>query len=157
MSRQELVPLTDGGGGSSPVGDHLWRNLWPWVFPRTAGYLPARKMQAVGRHPGRRRHRARAIDDCPPKIEERVVRSQGKIRADVVHKRIAARGLTGGERPPVRAFDRGISALEPRSRPGRPRAQCKRWGRACHTLLAVASDPPLGSGAAGRHVRMVVP
>src|SRR5215470_15089588 len=46
------------------------------------------KMRAAGQHPDQRRHRARAIDDYLPKIEELVVRSHGKIRADVVHKRI---------------------------------------------------------------------
>ncbi|MGW0602262.1 IS21 family transposase [Streptomyces sp. NPDC002776] len=56
------------------------------------------KMRAAGQHPDQRRHRARAIDDYLPKIEELVVRSQGKIRADVVHKRIVAMGFTGGER-----------------------------------------------------------
>ncbi|KOV41951.1 transposase [Streptomyces sp. H036] len=56
------------------------------------------KMRAAGQHPDQRRHRARAIDDYLPKIEELVVRSQGRIRADVVHKRIAAMGFTGGER-----------------------------------------------------------
>ncbi len=56
------------------------------------------KMRAAGQQPDRRRHRARAIDDYLPKIEELVVRSQGKIRADVVHRRIVAMGFTGGER-----------------------------------------------------------
>ncbi|MEU6965480.1 IS21 family transposase [Streptomyces chrestomyceticus] len=56
------------------------------------------KMRAAGQQPDKRRHRARQIDDYLPKIEELVVRSQGKIRADVVHKRIAAMGFTGGER-----------------------------------------------------------
>ncbi|MFE9454849.1 IS21 family transposase [Streptomyces sp. NPDC006739] len=56
------------------------------------------KMRAAGQHPEQRRHRARAIDDYLPKIEELVVRSQGRIRADVVHKRIVAMGFTGGER-----------------------------------------------------------
>lgn len=56
------------------------------------------KMRAAGQQPDKRRHRARAIDDFLPKIEELVVRSQGKIRADVVHKRIVAMGFTGGER-----------------------------------------------------------
>lgn len=56
------------------------------------------KMRAAGQHPGQRRHRARAIDDYLPKIEELVVRSQGRVRADVVHKRIVAMGFAGGER-----------------------------------------------------------
>lgn len=56
------------------------------------------KMRAAGQHPEQRRHRARGIDDYLPKIEELVVRSQGKFRADVVHKRVVAMGFTGGER-----------------------------------------------------------
>ncbi|MEU9398065.1 IS21 family transposase [Streptomyces sp. NPDC048324] len=56
------------------------------------------KMRAAGQNPGQHRHRARAIDDYLPKIEELVVRSQGRVRADVVHKRITSMGFTGGER-----------------------------------------------------------
>ncbi|MFE7751100.1 IS21 family transposase, partial [Streptomyces sp. NPDC057428] len=56
------------------------------------------KMRAAGQHPDQRRHRARAIDDYLPKIEELVVRSHGKIRADVVHRRLTAMGFDGGER-----------------------------------------------------------
>jgi len=56
------------------------------------------KMRAAGQSPQARRHRDRAIDAYLPKIEELVVRSNGKIRADVVHKRISAMGFTGGER-----------------------------------------------------------
>ncbi|WP_338481248.1 IS21-like element IS1415 family transposase [Rhodococcus sp. DN22] len=56
------------------------------------------QMRAAGQPPDRRRHRARAIDDFLPKIEELVVRSQGKVRADVIHERIVALGFTGGER-----------------------------------------------------------
>ncbi|MFJ9776170.1 IS21 family transposase [Kitasatospora sp. NPDC101157] len=56
------------------------------------------KMREAGHEPGQRRHRARAIDDYLPKIEELVVRSQGRIRADVVHRRLVAMGFTGGER-----------------------------------------------------------
>jgi hypothetical protein len=56
------------------------------------------KMRAAGQSPQARRHRDRAIDAYLPKIEELVVRSNGKIRADIVHKRISAMGFTGGER-----------------------------------------------------------
>lgn len=56
------------------------------------------KMRAAGQQPDQRRHRARAIDDYLPKIEELVVRSQGRVRADVVHKRLVAMGFAGGER-----------------------------------------------------------
>jgi transposase len=56
------------------------------------------KMRAAGQHPQARRHRDRAIDAYLPKIEELVVRSNGRVRADVVHRRITAMGFTGGER-----------------------------------------------------------
>lgn len=56
------------------------------------------KMRAAGQAPEQRRHRERAIDAFLPKIEELVVRSRGKIRADVVHKRLVAMGFAGGER-----------------------------------------------------------
>ncbi|MFE4599485.1 IS21 family transposase [Kitasatospora indigofera] len=56
------------------------------------------KMRAAGQEPVARKHRDRAIDAYLPKIEELVVRSNGRIRADVVHKRISAMGFTGGER-----------------------------------------------------------
>jgi hypothetical protein len=76
------------------------------------------KMRAAGQHPDQCRHRARAIDDYPPKIEELVVRSQGKIRADVVHKRIVAMGFTGG----VRTTRRTVAEAKARFRAGRRRA-----------------------------------
>lgn len=56
------------------------------------------KMRAAGQHPDQRRRRARAIDDYLPKIEELVVRSNGRIRVDAVHCRICAMGFVGGER-----------------------------------------------------------
>ena len=56
------------------------------------------KMRAAGQHPVARRHRDRAIDVFLPKIEELVVRSGGRVRADVVHERITAMGFAGGER-----------------------------------------------------------
>jgi transposase len=47
--------------------------------------------------------RARPIDAFVPKIEELVVRSNGKIRADVVHKKIKAMGFAGSGRTTRRA------------------------------------------------------
>ncbi|MBF6295912.1 IS21 family transposase, partial [Nocardia farcinica] len=55
-------------------------------------------LRAAGESPVARQHRARPIDEYVPKIEELVVRSDGRIRADVVHRRITAMGFTGGER-----------------------------------------------------------
>lgn len=55
-------------------------------------------LRAAGQSPVEREHRARVIDEYLPKIEELVVRSDGRVRADVVHRRIAAMGFGGGER-----------------------------------------------------------
>ncbi|WP_053715176.1 IS21 family transposase [Saccharothrix sp. NRRL B-16348] len=56
------------------------------------------QMREAGQSPVAREHRARPIDGYLEKIEELVVRSGGRIRADVVHERIAAMGFAGGER-----------------------------------------------------------
>lgn len=55
-------------------------------------------LREAGQSPVAREHRARPIDEYLPKVEELVVRSNGKIRADVVHRRITAMGFKGGER-----------------------------------------------------------
>jgi transposase len=55
-------------------------------------------LREAGQSPVEREHRARPIDEYLPKIEELVVRSSGKVRADVVHRRIRAMGFAGGER-----------------------------------------------------------
>jgi hypothetical protein len=55
-------------------------------------------LREAGQSPVEREHRARPIDEYVPKIEELVVRSNGKVRADVVHRRIQALEFTGGER-----------------------------------------------------------
>src|SRR5690606_12490065 len=47
--------------------------------------------------------RPRIIDPHLAKIEEWVDRSQGKVRADVVHERLQALGFTGDERTTRRA------------------------------------------------------
>lgn len=65
------------------------------------------KMRAAGQAPEQRKHREREIDAYLPKIEELVVRSRGKVRADVVHKRIVAMGFAGGERTTHHAADGG--------------------------------------------------
>lgn len=56
------------------------------------------QLREAGQSPVAREHRARPIDEYLEKIEELVVRSGGRIRADVVHERIAAMGFAGGER-----------------------------------------------------------
>jgi hypothetical protein len=50
-----------------------------------------------------REHRARPIDEYVAKIEELVATSNGRVRADVVHERIAAMGFSGSDRTVRRA------------------------------------------------------
>jgi transposase len=74
-------------------------------------------MRAAGQNPVEREHRARPIDEYLPKIEELVVRSGGRVRADVVHRRIVAMGFGGGERTTRRA----VAAVKQRLREGQRR------------------------------------
>jgi hypothetical protein len=61
------------------------------------------KLRNEGRSPEERQCRARPIDEFMDKIEELVARSGGRVRADVVHRRITAMGFAGGERTTRRA------------------------------------------------------
>jgi transposase len=61
------------------------------------------KLRNEGRSPEERQHRACPIDEFMDKIEELVARSGGRVRADVVHRRITAMGFAGGERTTRRA------------------------------------------------------
>jgi transposase len=106
----------DGHSELESAGLEVWPAHWAvpahWVWSaRRAGEASAElagcdhhtvaryvKMRAAGQSPEGRQHRERPIDAYLPKIEELVVRSNGKIRADVVHRRIVAMGFTGGER-----------------------------------------------------------
>jgi transposase len=60
-------------------------------------------LRATGEPVVAREHRARPIDAYLAKIEELVARSNGRVRADIVHERIVAMGFTGGERTTRRA------------------------------------------------------
>ena len=53
--------------------------------------------------PGAASPRPKLIDSFLDKIEERVERSEGKVRADIVHERLAAMGFGGSERTTRRA------------------------------------------------------
>ncbi|SNR99612.1 hypothetical protein SAMN06265360_1643, partial [Haloechinothrix alba] len=53
--------------------------------------------------PGQRARPAGLIDEFLPKLEELVERSQGKIRADVAHEKLAALGYAGSPRTTRRA------------------------------------------------------
>lgn len=69
--------------------------------PKTVRHYVAQR--DAGRDPFGRRRRPRAVDAFLEKIEELVERSNGKIRADVVHRRILAMGFAGDERSTRRA------------------------------------------------------
>jgi transposase len=75
------------------------------------------QMRAAGQNPVARQHRDREIDVFLPKIEELVVRSGGRIRADVVHRRITTMGFTGGERTTRRT----VAEVKDRFRAGQRR------------------------------------
>ncbi len=75
------------------------------------------KLRETGQSPEQRTHRARPIDDYLDKIEELVNRSQGRVRADVVHRRITAMGFTGGERTTRRV----VAQVKDRYRAGKRR------------------------------------
>jgi transposase len=61
------------------------------------------KLRESGRSPEAKTHRDRPIGEFLAKIEELVNRSGGRVRADVVHRRITAMGFAGGERTTRRA------------------------------------------------------
>ncbi|MEV3898609.1 IS21 family transposase [Streptomyces anulatus] len=69
------------------------------------------QMREAGERPVARQHRARPIDEYLAKIEELVTNSRGKIRADIVHRRITAMGFTGGDRTTRRAVSDVKAAL----------------------------------------------
>jgi transposase len=61
------------------------------------------QLRQAGASPTDRPRRARVIDEFLPKIEELVERSGGRIRADVVHRRLVAIGYEGSDRSTRRA------------------------------------------------------
>ena len=61
--------------------------------------------------------RAKLIDSFLDKVEEWVDRSEGKVRADIVHERLVAMGFTGNERTTRRA----VAAAKARYRAGHRR------------------------------------
>ncbi|HEY4460694.1 MAG TPA: hypothetical protein VGN81_40720 [Pseudonocardiaceae bacterium] len=63
------------------------------------------------------RRRPRSIDAFRGKIEEMVARSDGRIRADVVHQRLVAMGFTGSDRGTRRAVAEAKAAWQARPDP----------------------------------------
>ena len=74
-------------------------------------------LREAGQPPVAREHRVRPIDEYLDKIEELVARSNGRVRADVVHERITAMGFTGGERTTRRT----VAQVKARLRAGQRR------------------------------------
>jgi hypothetical protein len=60
-------------------------------------------LREAGADPAERRRRPRAVDEFAAKVEELVDSSGGRIRADVVHRRLSAMGYRGSERSTRRA------------------------------------------------------
>ncbi|MEV4250115.1 hypothetical protein AB0J63_42770 [Streptosporangium canum] len=60
-------------------------------------------MREAGGASSARTSRPKSIDPFLAKIEEKVERSEGKVRADVVHKDLVAMGFRGSERTTRRA------------------------------------------------------
>ena len=83
--------------------------------------------------------RAKLIDSFLDKVEEWVDRSEGKVRADIVHERLVAMGFTGNERTTRRA----VAAAKARYRAGHRRTY-RPW-----TLSRGVAAVGLGQGAGG--------
>jgi len=64
------------------------------------------RLRARGRPLDEPVRRSQLIDPHPGKVEERVERSHGKVRADVVHDKLRALGFEGSERTTRRAVAR---------------------------------------------------
>jgi transposase len=75
-------------------------------------------LREAGADPAVRERRSRSVDPFLAKVEELVDRSSGKIRADVVHRRLAAMGYAGSERSTRRA----VAELKAAWRAGHRRA-----------------------------------
>ena len=69
-------------------------------------------LREAGADPAARERRSRSIDVFAGKVEELVNRSGGKIRADVVHRKLAAMGYGGSERSTRRAVAEAKAAWQ---------------------------------------------
>ena len=75
-------------------------------------------LRDAGADPAARERRSRSIDGFAGKVEELVDRSSGRIRADVVHRKLTAMGYGGSERTTRRA----VAELKAAWRAGHRRA-----------------------------------
>ncbi|MGF6888392.1 hypothetical protein ABIA39_002971 [Nocardia sp. GAS34] len=88
----------------------------------------------AGRDPLVKLPRPRSIDPFMGKIKEWVDKSQGRVRADVVHQRLAAMGFTGTDRSTRRA----VVAAKRAWNSGHRRAWCERVNARPHRETGVA-------------------
>ncbi len=94
MEIYEAYDLTRCAWSAAQLAGCDAKTVQRYVAIRAAGGDPY--AAAVSRRP-------KVIDPFLPKIEEKVERSKGKIRADVVHKDLVAMGFGGSERTTRRA------------------------------------------------------
>src|SRR5271154_3202263 len=94
MEILEAFDLTHSLRDAAELAGCSHHTVAAWVTKREAGQLP------VG---GESVTRPRKIDPYVGKVEEWVERSRGKVRADVVARRLRALGFSGSERTVRRA------------------------------------------------------
>jgi hypothetical protein len=72
-------------------------------------------LREAGADPAERRRRPREVDEFAAKVEELVGRSGGRIRADVVHRRLTAMGTGVGTQHPAggRGGEGGVAGRAP--------------------------------------------
>ncbi len=98
--------------------------------------------------------RPKLIDPFLDKIEEWVERSEGKVRADIVHERLVPMGFAGAERT-TRSGERRrpvtASAAQARSASTRPsRKQKRRNARSAATKYCAEPDTAAASASTAR-------
>jgi hypothetical protein len=92
MEILEAFDLTGSLRGAAGLAGCDHKTVTHYVALRDAGQVPDQRPQ-----------RPMLIDGFADKVEEWMDRSEGKIRADVVHDKVRAMGFTGSERTTRRA------------------------------------------------------
>jgi hypothetical protein len=92
MEILEAYDLTGGFRAAAELAGCDHKTVAQYVALRDAGQTPQDRLQ-----------RAMAIDPFLDKVEEWVDRSNGQVRADVVHEKLVAMGFTGSDRSTRRA------------------------------------------------------
>jgi transposase len=94
MEILEAFDLTNSFRDAAELVGCSHHTVAAWVAKREAGRLPVA---------GEVQRRDRKVDPYLPKVEEWVERSRGKVRADVVFRRLVSLGFAGSERTVRRA------------------------------------------------------